>query len=116
MANYLTKDLSMTRGDTFTFLLPYETDNLALDLTGTIGHMHIKRTAYNTESEYAMSANYVGSATQGALTFTIPKEDSRNLSFGEFVYDIEVVMPGNGDAHTLIKGKFTIEPDVSQIS
>ena len=53
------------------------------------------------------------SATPGQFVLSIPAGVTRNFSFGQGVYDLELEVNSTGVTTRLLEGKFKVKPEVS---
>lgn len=112
--------LSMIRGDSATFHFHRE------DVNGTIIRetpTDVFFTVKNTFDDQPfviqkkMSDGTITEDSNYEYHITILPEDTNNLEFGEYVYDVEVIRNAEGtDKQTISKGSFTLETEVTYAS
>tara|TARA_R110002051_G_scaffold323451_1_gene417121 strand:+ start:165 stop:599 length:435 start_codon:yes stop_codon:yes gene_type:complete len=131
------------QGDTFVLQFNYlNDDNTAIDLTGSTGNMHIKRSPKSTKLVCELTNNYPtgvfgisGSCgdfsyglgktgTTGGISFnydgitgavyiSIDASTVSNIPAGRHFYDLEVVFPPN-EVKTILNGTFELAKEVTR--
>ncbi len=101
-----TKKISLTRGDTFRVQVEIVSDGVVYTPTE------------NDSIRFSMKRSY-GSNTvlihkdipSDTMVLTLSPEDTKNLAFGLYVYDMEITFE-NGDVFTFISGWLDLLPEV----
>ena len=111
-------NIKLTRGDSFYCEVgmkrkesgePYEPQ------TGDYVRFYLKRSILNPpKSEYADRNPLISKLIPtNTMILHLDPEDTKNLGFGEYVYDVELTF-ANGDVDTFINNaKFILAPEVS---
>lgn len=104
--NNKTKKISLVRGDT----LKMQIEILINDEPYT--------PVFGDKVRFAMKQTYSSSRVLinknipiDTLILHLEPKDTKKLSFGDYVYDIEITF-SNGDVDTFIRGTFKIEPEI----
>ena len=104
--NDITKKISLTRGDTL---------RLAIDI---YDNNNIYTPSKNDSIRFAMKKTYASNVilihkdiSTDSMILTISPNDTKQLAFGTYVYDIEITFE-DGDVDTFISGVFEILPEV----
>jgi len=106
-------DISLTRGDTFIATLDLEKNGEPYTPTSedsirfALKHNKLKqdRSDYQDENPLLLIA-----IPNDSMTLDIEPNDTKELAFGEYAYDIEITSDGVVD--TFINGTFTLTPEV----
>lgn len=95
-------NISLTRGDTFKCVLSLTEDSKTYipDPEDRI-RFALKR---NYKSEEILIRKEI---PNNSLLFKLNPEDTKNLEYGEYVYDMEITKQ-NGDVDTFLKGKLKL--------
>lgn len=106
LINNKTKKISLVRGDTLKVRIEILNDG------------NIYTPQFGDTLRFAMKKDYSSSRIlihksipTDTLVLHLKPEDTKKLTFGEYVYDIEITF-ANGDVDTFITGKFEIKPEV----
>lgn len=104
--NNKTKKISLVRGDT----LKMQVEILIND------EPYIP--VFGDKVRFAMKQTYSSSRVLinknipiDTLILHLEPKDTKKLSFGDYVYDIEITF-SNGDVDTFIRGTFKVEPEI----
>lgn len=104
--NNKTKKISLVRGDTLRVQIGITKDG------------EIYTPSQDDYIRFAMKQSYNSSKvllekqiSNETLILKLEPSDTKKLSFGEYVYDIEITL-ANGDVDTFIRGKFELSPEV----
>ena len=99
-------NIDLTRGDTLKVTINITQDGEEYTpQTGDVVRFAMKR--HYSDSD-ALITKTIDNNT---LLLELDPEDTKELAFGAYVYDIEMTF-ANGDVDTFIKGKFTITEEV----
>ena len=83
-----------------------------INLTGAQVRGHL-RTSYDAQAFVAFTMAINAPATNGSISWELPVVDSRKLSAGSWVYDIEVEYAG-GTVDRVLQGTATVSPEVTR--
>lgn len=117
------RDLFIEQGATFTFVFrwmkQFELEEpVPVDLTGYKARMQIRKsqgTPVFIEATTENSFITVEDALDGKVKLYLPALETDKLTTSPLVYDVEMVEP-NGDVHRVLKGKVTVDPNITQES
>ena len=102
--------LAMVRGDTEAITVSLTEDGVAKPLTtGDTVYMTVKRSVNKTEK---VLQKIITAFTDGKALISIAPTDTADLSFGDYVYDIQINL-SDGTVKTVVSSTFTIMPEVT---
>jgi hypothetical protein len=111
-----TYDILIEQGATFSQLVTYKDNGVAVNLTGYTARMQVRATLESAstlvELTTANSRIALG-GTAGTITLTISATDTAALTAGRGVYDLELVS-GSGIVTRLLQGVATISRNVTR--
>jgi len=111
-----TYDLTIEQGATFSLVITYKDNGVAVNLTGYTARMQVRATLESAstlvELTTANSRIALG-GTAGTITLTISATDTAALTAGRGVYDLELVS-GSGIVTRLLQGVATISRNVTR--
>jgi hypothetical protein len=111
-----TYDLLIEQGATFSQVITYKDNDVAVNLTGYAARMQVRATLESAstlvELTTANSRIALGGAA-GTITLTISAADTEALTSGRGVYDLELVS-GSGIVTRLLQGVATISRNVTR--
>ena len=110
------KNFTMTRGDTSSYTLTFKNaSGTAYDITGWAVFFTLKTSIDKPDSEAALQKIITEHTTplSGISILTLEPADTVNLEARVYDYDIQVKTAA-GAVYTLLKGKFTLEYDVTR--
>lgn len=111
-----THDLCILQGATFSKVITWKADGVAVNLTGYTARMQIRATADAAtpliELTTANGRIALGGSA-GTITLTISATDTAALTAGRAVYDLELVSSG-GIVTRLVQGVVTISRNVTR--
>jgi hypothetical protein len=111
-----TYDILIEQGATFSQLVTYKDNGVAVNLTGYTARMQVRATLESAstlvELTTANSRIALG-GTAGTITLTISATDTAALTSGRGVYDLELVS-GSGIVTRLLQGVATISRNVTR--
>lgn len=107
--------MQMTRGDTFEFRFQRQTtDKQVITTKPDKMFFTVKNNTFLTDFLFQKSLE-AGTITYDEDTYyynvTIEPQDTNELSYGDYYYDIEII--DNGKVKTIAKGTLTIEEEVT---
>jgi hypothetical protein len=109
-------DILIEQGATFSQLVTYKDNGVAVNLTGYTARMQVRATLEAAsaliELTTANSRIALGGAA-GTITLTISAADTEALTSGRGVYDLELVS-GSGIVTRLLQGVATISRNVTR--
>jgi hypothetical protein len=103
-------NLVIDQGTTFSTTFDIKDDAGApIDFTGYTGSAQIRKhyTSSNAVS-FTVSAN-----SSGVITLSLTSNATSNLTAGRYVYDVEMVAPGNTTSR-IVEGIVTLTPQVTR--
>ena len=108
-------NLTMTRGDTITYSFHFK-DSVGADINITAWHVNLMvKRAYTDNDVDALISKEVSvhtDPTHGQTVLTINPADTTGVDYGDYVYDFRI--RNVTVIYTIMKGKFTIEPEVNK--
>lgn len=111
-----TYDILIEQGATYSQLITYKDNGVAVNLTGYTARMQVRSTLESAttvvELTTANSRIALG-GTAGTITLTISATDTAALTAGRGVYDLELVS-GSGIVTRLLQGVATISRNVTR--
>jgi hypothetical protein len=111
-----TYDLLIEQGATFSQVITYKDNGVAVNLTGYTARMQVRATLESAstlvELTTANSRIALG-GTAGTISLTIAAADTAALTAGRGVYDLELVS-GSGIVTRLLQGVATISRNVTR--
>jgi hypothetical protein len=111
-----TYDILIEQGATYSQLITYKDNGVAVNLTGYTARMQVRATLESAstlvELTTANSRIALG-GTAGTITLTISATDTAALTAGRGVYDLELVS-GSGIVTRLLQGVATISRNVTR--
>jgi hypothetical protein len=111
-----TYDILIEQGATFSQVITYKDNGVAVNLTGYTARMQVRATLESAstlvELTTANSRIALG-GTAGTITLTISATDTAALTAGRGVYDLELVS-GSGIVTRLLQGVATISRNVTR--
>jgi hypothetical protein len=111
-----TYDLLIEQGATYSQVITYKDNGVAVNLTGYTARMQVRATLESAstlvELTTANSRIALGGAA-GTITLTISATDTAGLTAGRGVYDLELVS-GSGIVTRLLQGVATISRNVTR--
>ncbi len=109
----MTKDLKMTRGDTFKRQIKLEKqDHSEIDLSGiTEIYFSVKANVHDKECLFQKALNNGIAITNNIIEITIDSKDTAGLDFDTYCYDLQITL--NGSIYTILKGNFIIDWEVT---
>lgn len=103
-------NISITRGDTASVALELERDNKPYVLaTDDSGVLTVKRAIDN--EDYVFQKPLV--ENEGVLQFIIEPDDTKNLEYGEYVYDVQITLADGGIYTVVSPHKFWVKDEVT---
>jgi len=111
-----TYDILIEQGATFSQVITYKDNGVAVNLTGYTARMQVRSTLESATTVVELTtANgriALGGAA-GTITLTISATDTAGLTAGRGVYDLELVS-GSGIVTRLLQGVATISRNVTR--
>jgi hypothetical protein len=111
-----TYDILIEQGATYSQVITYKDNGVAVNLTGYTARMQVRATLESAstlvELTTANSRIALG-GTAGTITLTISATDTAALTSGRGVYDLELVS-GSGIVTRLLQGVATISRNVTR--
>jgi hypothetical protein len=111
-----TYDILLEQGATFSQVITYKDNGVAVNLTGYTARMQVRATLESAstlvELTTANSRIALGGAA-GTISLTISATDTAALTAGRGVYDLELVS-GSGIVTRLLQGVCTISRNVTR--
>jgi hypothetical protein len=111
-----TYDILIEQGATYSQVITYKDNGVAVNLTGYTARMQVRATLESAstlvELTTANSRIALG-GTAGTITLTISATDTAGLTAGRGVYDLELVS-GSGIVTRLLQGVATISRNVTR--
>jgi len=111
-----TYDILIEQGATFSQVITYKDNGVAVNLTGYTARMQVRSTLESATTVVELTtANgriALGGAA-GTITLTISATDTAGLTSGRGVYDLELVS-GSGIVTRLLQGVATISRNVTR--
>ena len=114
-------DIIVEQGATWTRVITYKDDaGAVIDLTDWEARMQVRQDYTSADPPLAeWTSDPVAGITidgpAGEITIIIEADESQEWDFRQGVYDLELVQPAPGDdVIRLIKGKFTVDPEVTR--
>jgi len=111
-----TYDILIEQGATYSQVITYKDNGVAVNLTGYTARMQVRATLESAstlvELTTANSRIALGGAA-GTITLTIAAADTAALTSGRGVYDLELVS-GSGIVTRLLQGVATISRNVTR--
>jgi len=111
-----TYDILIEQGATYSQVITYKDNGVAVNLTGYTARMQVRATLESAstlvELTTANSRIALGGAA-GTITLTISATDTAGLTAGRGVYDLELVS-GSGIVTRLLQGVATISRNVTR--
>jgi hypothetical protein len=111
-----TYDILIEQGATYSQVITYKDNGVAVNLTGYTARMQVRATLESAstlvELTTANSRIALG-GTAGTITLTISATDTAALTAGRGVYDLELVS-GSGIVTRLLQGVATISRNVTR--
>jgi hypothetical protein len=111
-----TYDILIEQGATFSQLVTYKDNGVAVNLTGYTARMQVRATleSASTLVELTTANGRIAlGGTAGTITLTISATDTAALTSGRGVYDLELVS-GSGIVTRLLQGVATISRNVTR--
>ena len=111
-----TYDILIEQGATFSQLVTYKDNGVAVNLTGYTARMQVRSTleSASTVVELTTANGLIAlGGTAGTITLTIAAADTAALTAGRGVYDLELVS-GSGIVTRLLQGVATISRNVTR--
>jgi hypothetical protein len=104
-------NITARQGQTFTFSFTIKTDGVAWNLSTYIGRMHVKKTNISaTRTLNLVSPTNITLTSAGLVTITVSAATMSDITYGDYVYDIELESAG-GTVYTVLEGKFLVRQD-----
>lgn len=103
-------NLVIDQGTTYSTTFDIKDDaGVPIDFTGYTGSAQIRKhyTSSNAVS-FTVSAN-----SSGVITLSLTSNATSNLTAGRYVYDVEMVAPGNTTSR-IVEGIITLTPQVTR--
>jgi hypothetical protein len=111
-----TYDILIEQGATYSQLITYKDNGVAVNLTGYTARMQVRATleAASALIELTTANGRIAlGGTAGTITLTISATDTAALTSGRGVYDLELVS-GSGIVTRLLQGVATISRNVTR--
>jgi hypothetical protein len=111
-----TYDILLEQGATFSQVITYKDNGVAVNLTGYTARMQVRATleSASTLVELTTANGRIAlGGTAGTITLTISATDTAALTSGRGVYDLELVS-GSGIVTRLLQGVATISRNVTR--
>jgi hypothetical protein len=104
----------MIRGDSYNCTLTFSNEQGPIDITGWSVFFTLKKNWLQPDSEAALQKIITQhtNPTQGQTALTLLPADTQQLFPGDYDFDIQAV-DTSGNVYTVLRGKFTIEYDVT---
>lgn len=111
MAFYINhKNISLTRGDTADIVLELKRDNEPYILaSGDTGVLTVKSEIDAEEFIFQKELNVVN----GTCLFNIEPNDTKDLEYGEYVYDVQITLADGGVYTVVSPHKFWVKSEVT---
>lgn len=106
----MTKNIIMTRGDTFSFGI--DIDDMGQDLEKAF--FTVKKSYSDTDDNAILQKSLsdgISKVGDGEYVVRVAPEDTVDVDAGNYYYDCMIGV--NGDVFTILSGMFTLEPDVT---
>ena len=110
-------DLKITRGDTIKYVLELKTkNNIDVEISNVSDiFFTVKENVKNTEYLFQKKLNSgINLGDDEKYHITIDSEDTDNLSFGTYYYDVQVNFNDN-TKYTVTKGNFVVDYEVTDV-
>jgi hypothetical protein len=111
-----TYDILIEQGATYSQVITYKDNGVAVNLTGYTARMQVRATLESASTLVELTTANSGIAlggTAGTITLTIAAADTAALTSGRGVYDLELVS-GSGIVTRLLQGVATISRNVTR--
>jgi hypothetical protein len=111
-----TYDLLIEQGATYSQVITYKDNGVAVNLTGYTARMQVRATLESASTLVELTTENSRIAlggTAGTITLTIAAADTAALTSGRGVYDLELVS-GAGIVTRLLQGVATISRNVTR--
>lgn len=103
--------IKMIRGDTESLTVPVFMNGTLLPLTpGDIAYLTVRKT---TKSPIVAMQKVATDFVEGKAEFYISYEDTKDLDFGEYVYDVQVTFKDGSRKTVLLPEQFFIMDEVT---
>lgn len=110
-------DLKITRGDTIKYVLELKTkNNVDVEISNVNSiFLTVKENFKNTEYLFQKKlSDGISLGDDKKYHITIDSEDTDNLSFGTYYYDIQINF-NNNEKYTVVKGNFIVDYEVTDV-
>jgi hypothetical protein len=84
----------------------------AVDLTGYTGAGQIRK-HYSSNTATTIAVSFASDRTSGILSLTVGRTLTANMSYGRYVYDVELTNASNTRSR-LVEGLVTLTPEVTR--
>jgi len=111
-----TYDITADQGATFSFNLHwYDPDGTAKDITDYTARMQVRQRYVSTSTVLSLVSptNITLGGSSGSIVATASATTMAAVAAGDYLYDLEMVA-SNGIVTRLIKGSFTVRPEVTR--
>jgi hypothetical protein len=111
-----TYDITADQGATFSFNLHwYDPDGTAKDITGYTARMQVRQRFVSTSTVLSLVSptDITLGGSSGSIVATVSATAMAAVAAGDYLYDLEMVA-SNGIVTRLIKGSFTVRPEVTR--
>jgi hypothetical protein len=111
-----TYDILIEQGATYSQVITYKDNGVAVNLTGYTARMQVRATLESASTLVELTTENSRIAlggTAGTITLTIAAADTAALTSGRGVYDLELVS-GSGIVTRLLQGAVTISRNVTR--
>lgn len=107
------EELLVTRGDSPVVPVTVNSGGSALDITGFVFTMTVNASDDPTDDTGALFqiSGTVVDAINGRVDF---QPSTANLTQTPDIYNYDIQMVGGGSTRTILKGSFTIDPDITR--
>lgn len=105
-------NITARQGQTFNFSFTIKTDGTPWNLSTYTGRMHVRKTNISTTKTLDLvSPTNITLTSAGNFSVTVSAATMANITYGDYVYDIELESAG-GTVYTVLEGKFLVRQDV----
>ena len=106
-------DIIIDQGSTYsTNLNLTDSSNNPVNLTGYVGRSQF-RPSYDSNTAYSFTVS-IPNPNTGVVILSLSANDSSNVAFGKYLYDVELVDSG-GNVTRIVEGILTLTPEVTKL-
>lgn len=108
-------DLDVYQGATFSYVLTWKVDDVAVNLTSYTARLQARTTpdATTTALSLTSGSGITLGGSAGTITLTRSATQTAALTPGRYLYDLELESSG-GTVTRLVEGELTIHPEVTR--